>query len=145
MKKIHFFLTLISDFKLPQVKKAENILMDNGKLIRSVGREAEKIYGHIVRGEGVTDKSMNARVERKKCALDFFHNHEAEFEHIKEKHLVDLDVYGFKSNQTKRDYMRRLLKFILEDIFPGQTFSGSKIFDIYRSTKRPKSTKKIGR
>ena len=83
---------------------------------------------------------MQSRTERKKSALEYYRNNEEKFDQIKEYHLEDLEIFDFKSNQSKRDYMTRLLKIVLEDIFSGMSFSGNKIFDFYRSTSRQEPT-----
>jgi len=118
-------------------KETNNVYYKHEKLIVIMAKEAETIYNFIVKKIGVTDKSIKSRSERRDAAIDFINNHPGEFKNIKEEHLRDLYIFDFNSSQSKRDYMRRILKIIMEDHFPEKTFSGAKLFDIYRSTKRP--------
>lgn len=120
--------------------ESEKILSDNRELIAVIGKEAEEIYEHIIKTIGATDKSMQSRTERRNSALEYYRNNEDKFDSIEETHLEDLDIFDFNSNQSKRDYMTRLLKTVLEDIFPDNIFSGTKIFNFYKSTSRQEST-----
>jgi len=105
---------------------------ENASLLRKIGTEAESIYKYMVDKVGVTDKTLRSRLERKEAALLFLEKNKNKFFYISEKHLEDLDVFDFKSNQAKRDYMRRLLKIVFETIYPGNKYSGAKLFDSYK-------------
>lgn len=120
--------------------EVDRFISANPDLIQDIGAEAEIIYRHIVKEVGVTDKSINSRIERKKAALAYYQMNREHFCRISEKHLGDPDIFDFKSEQTKRDYMRRLLKVVLEDLFPSRKFPGDKLYSAFKSTMRQKLT-----
>ncbi len=98
--------------------------IENINLLHEIGIEAEKIYTHIRKEIGVTDKKLDSRGDRKKAALLYFQDHEDQFHHIDEKHIEDLYIYDFKSSQSKRDFMSRLLKSVFNGKYPHLRLSG---------------------
>ncbi len=106
---------------------------DELKTLISVGKNAEDIYYHIREEVGVTDKALNSRSLRRDAAMDFFRKKLKGNSLIAENHLEDLDIYTFKSEQTLRNFMRRLLNKIMRDVLQNKRVSGSRLYSLYKS------------
>ncbi len=126
-------LLLEQEWAKSEKNESEEKYVEYEDLIIKVGEECELIYKVIVQNVGVTDKSLTSRIERRDEALSYLKANGQEFNVIEHGHINDLGIFDFKSNQTKRDFMRRLLKAVIEDI-TAQKLSGRKLLDVYRMT-----------
>ena len=117
---------------LSKSDKAMEILAANRNLVISIGNEAIFIYEHIKKTVGVTDSSIDPEALRKTASLNCLENNEEKFMHIKEKHLQNSWIFNFNSNQSKRDFMSRLMKDVLEDKFPFCTFPAIKTYEFWK-------------